>query len=530
MLGCFYLRRGTGQDTEKAITAFKRALFIRKRLFGAKNIGISNILQNIGLAYKQQASNAENRNSLHRNQLELATVYFRESFQIIKCVLVESEIHSREWTGCCIEAVKNLFQYLAVTEIRADFDLAPLILQKILHILCSIKRVVFEEGKSKGKLQRERNTVYSLVSKAWTKFAYIHYLHHDKNVESMKCLLKSSLSRESVWRKDAKTTTDDQTKLCQANLWLKFSCHRKSIRLFETCSKSFENNIILHSFPLIQMGRSYSSLRDDERALKAFTKAEHILRQTEKNPTLILQGLRGILHHYLSLIYQRRRDNVIAFDHANKAISSIEDIISGDSSCLSFIEGTPSEELSIFLHHQNWSLRGLECYAIIFQLGFMKSQQQNKIDVLSDILQRIGSIYTGFGSCGSDKSLQMFLSVLSFREVHDENDLTVGDLLFNIGNLYLQQGENALAKLCHEESYRISSHVFGRDSTELIESSILLAQICYNLCQYEESDRRLNDAMDLIQYVPKDADRNVLSYKILWLKVSFYLIQKLHFF
>ena len=55
--------------------------------------------------------------------------------------------------------------------------------------------------------------------------------------------------------------------------------------------------------------------------------------------------------------------------------------------------------------------------------------------------------------------------------------MSVADLLFNLGNIYVEIGQIDKARGCHHDCHGVSAQVLGNDSIELAENMMCLGNI-----------------------------------------------------
>ena len=119
----------------------------------------------------------------------------------------------------------------------------------------------------------------------------------------------------------------------------------------------------------------------------------------------------------------------------------------------------------------------LECHSsILILIRRQRTDIPDDEDRICEVIHRIGNSQAALGQY--EKSLKSLTHVLQFQRSAQGNDrLIVADLLFNLGNIYVEVNQKELARECHQECHEITSEILGKDSIELAENMICLGNI-----------------------------------------------------
>jgi len=98
-----------------------------------------------------------------------------------------------------------------------------------------------------------------------------------------------------------------------------------------------------------------------------------------------------------------------------------------------------------------------------------------------------------------DEAMSCFTEVLQTQRKTNNDELRIADLLFNMGNIYLEQGLPEESLDCLRESYDITKEALGEDSSELHSTMYLMSVAMTNIGDYESASRWLKQALSVLK-------------------------------
>jgi tetratricopeptide (TPR) repeat protein len=107
------------------------------------------------------------------------------------------------------------------------------------------------------------------------------------------------------------------------------------------------------------------------------------------------------------------------------------------------------------------------------------------LDELSDVLHRLGNLHAS--SAEHKQAMVCFSEVLDIqrRRNTDREELRIADLLFNMGNIYVELKRPEKALKCLEESFKMTKDALGESHPELHSTLYLMGVALWELDDYE---------------------------------------------
>lgn len=170
--------------------------------------------------------------------------------------------------------------------------------------------------------------------------------------------------------------------------------------------------------------------------------------------------------------------------HLNSAVAIIEELRS--QAAVRFSTSSINTELKFSENISSgyWSNLLLECYTSILYL--MQKETSGSVEdkeEVAEVIHHVGNLQASLQQYNG--AIDSFLEVLKFhRNFHGDNHLSVADLLFNLGNIYLETSNIEKSRECHEECHRITVQVLGEDSIELAENMVCLGHVEFRSKNY----------------------------------------------
>ena len=500
LLGVCYLKE---KDTEQASKALFDALKIRKAIFGQFHLNLAETLELIGLMHKANAKKSldESYSYNYIDQLDMALSSFKESLNIRlhnspeitnRLSKVELSIKKQKWL---LSISLNLCEISFIQQGKGNFDEAVLSLDHAIYFLSDLDIELKENNDFKHQ------SIIKIISSSWRCLAQMHELNSDMS-KAIHCLEKSMtcpLSAGLYLKEDDAIMGElidvTRTRLYLAQLYFRQGKYQKSLFYFAGCvqplSQYFGKNSFEVSLTLLLMGRAYSLNLEEAKAERCLNEGKIILYSIDEQ-----SQLKGLFHQWTALIHEKKGEQNEAFHHYIEAISVFE-VVRENTIGDRFIKWFDISLLS----SQNCKLRLLECLIKFLKLVNHVVDDESKANEESSfMLHKIGNLLAL--SKNYDRAMDCFLSVLEFkREGVYVSHLSIADLLFNIGLIYIQQNENNRAFNCHKETYKILSGKLGAKNIELLEIVISLGNISLTICQYDEAKHYYEEGLQMLSKV-----------------------------
>lgn len=139
----------------------------------------------------------------------------------------------------------------------------------------------------------------------------------------------------------------------------------------------------------------------------------------------------------------------------------------------------------------------LECLTMILQTSLVTDDEEMDAQddqYLADVKHRMGALQADMRQF--DAAIKTFSELLDAQWESDDGDrLKIADLLFNLGNVYLETGDLEKARKCHEESHGIYALIVGDDSGEIADNMACMGNVEFrcgkNMAALEWYDRAL---------------------------------------
>jgi tetratricopeptide (TPR) repeat protein len=120
----------------------------------------------------------------------------------------------------------------------------------------------------------------------------------------------------------------------------------------------------------------------------------------------------------------------------------------------------------------------LECLTMILQTSQVNegNGDAQEDQYLVDVKHRMGALQADMRQY--EAAIQTFSELLAVQWDSDDGDrLKIADLLFNLGNVYLETSDLDKARKCHEESHGIYASIVGDDSGEIADNMVCLGNV-----------------------------------------------------
>jgi tetratricopeptide (TPR) repeat protein len=232
---------------------------------------------------------------------------------------------------------------------------------------------------------------------------------------------------------------------------------------------------------LCGMGKAFSRNSRFQKALRCFDKAMRVYEFKEKlAPREKLGDLHQEIGHNMMLL---EGDMYEVLEHYRSAVSFLE-VANADNEINDKLVVVYSEMLGIMrdvLDAENDEITQMEL-----------------LDELGDVLHRLGNLHA---SCGEHKkALACFTEVLDIQQKRHtgREEIRIADLLFNMGNIYVELKQPDKAIQCLEKSYGITKDALGKNHKELHSTMYLIGIASYELNDLDESLKWFTKALSVL--------------------------------
>ena len=219
----------------------------------------------------------------------------------------------------------------------------------------------------------------------------------------------------------------------------------------------------------------------------------------------------AILHMRLGqAIMSNDGENKEALHSFNTAVASLEELIEVAKDD----HRRPTSEASTTSRERLL----LECYsAILLLMRRESSGSEEDKEEIAEVMHHIGNLKASLQLY--DEAIVSFSSVLEIQRIQKGDDhLSIADLLFNLGNIFLETGNLKRARECHEECHRITALVLGEPGIELAENMICMGHVEFRCGDYQQALEWYDGAIRLLDDNIDGQEASII--KVLQRKVS----------
>ena len=540
-LSIFQMEDKDSNGDELALKSFKDALKIRKREKGSRNdIEIASILHHMGelSIRKIEKSNRVGQYTETKKLAEEALKYLNESMKMQQLFFGDDKV-TKQSIG-----VAHMYNAIAMND---DVDKMKDEMAKAITAMTS----ALEAHKALSKLPFDNdNTDDPVLAEARSLF-YLGLAEEGRSqYEQAKQFFASALQHFQAEGKqkvaqlhgndDGSETAHIEGKLLveleAINLWTarilrhmarihketgsvdnSVSCYEESLRIRNQCKtvkkKSENNAVIKHELAnclyeaqkydesleylaqclqpyvtrfgkdsvevadlLSDMGKSFAMKSKYEKAVHCYDKALHYL---EYSDGITLKEKKGLLHRQVAdAIMYLGGEVTEALEHYRSSVSFLEEFNEWHRGKASVAEAKRSDNQLLRYYS--------EMLTLLRQAFHMDHTAEIELtNEIGDVLHRMGNLHASFGEY--DEALTSFSEVLEIQRETNNDELRIADLLFNMGNIFLEQDLVEKSIECLSESYDITKEALGGENKELHSTMYLMGVALTELADYENA-------------------------------------------
>jgi tetratricopeptide (TPR) repeat protein len=247
---------------------------------------------------------------------------------------------------------------------------------------------------------------------------------------------------------------------------------------------------------LSDMGKSLAMKSKYEKSVHCYDKALHYL---EYRDGITLKEKKGLLHRQVAdTIICLGGEVVEALEHYRSSVSFLEEYNEWHRGKASVTEANSSDK-QLLLYYS-------EMLALLRQAFDTEDMDQNaEIELtneIGDVLHRMGNLHATFGEY--DEALTCFSEVLDIQRKTNNDELRIADLLFNMGNIFLEQDLAVKSIDCLRESYDITKEALGGENKELHSTMYLMGVALTELADYENALAWFDRALAALKSVDEE--------------------------
>ena len=559
-LAIFHMEDKSSNE-ELALKSFKDALKIRKREKGSRNeIEIASILYHMGILSlrKVEKNNKNGPYSDTKKHAEEALKYLNESVKIQERLFCDTK-DTRQSIG-----IAHMYHAIArnddIEKKKDDTTKAIEFLTSTLESHKTLGTVPSENDNSDDTTLEEAQCLFHLgraeESRSQHEQAKQHYataLQHFQSEGKRKVtqLEGNDDESESVYAEGKLLVELEAINLWTARILRRMACIHKetglvenSVSCYEEClrirsqcktvkKKSANDAVIKHELSnclhhtqkydesleylaqclqpyvtrfgkdsvevaelLSDMGKSFAMKFKFEKSVHCYDKALHYL---EYKDGIVLKEKKGLLHRQLADTIMRLGGEVDeALEHYRSSVSFLEEFNELHRAKSSTAEAKSSD---------NQLLRYYSEMLMLLRQAFDIRNMDENVEIeltneIGDVLHRMGNLHASFGEY--DEALTCFSEVLGIQRRTNNDELRIADLLFNMGNIFLEQVHVKKSIECLRESYDITKEALGGENKELHATMYLLGVAMTELADYENALEWLELALAALKVVDEE--------------------------
>lgn len=567
-LAIFHAEDKDSNGDELALKSFKDALKIRKREKGSRNeIEIASILHHMGdlCLRKIEKSNRVGPHSDTKKLAEEALKYLNESMKIQQ-LFVGDDKETHQSIGIAHmylamatnddvdkmkdEMAKAITAMTSAFETHKALSTSPEHDSTDDHVLAEARSLFYLGRAEEGRSQYDQakmfyaNALQHFQAEGKEKVAKLQGNDDDSNTVYNEGKLLVELEAINLWtaailRRMA--NIHKETGFVENSV----SCYEECLRIRSQCKtvkkKSANNAVIKHKLAnclydaqqydesleylaqclqpyvtrfgkdsvevadlLSDMGKSFAMKSKYEKSVHCYDKALHYL---EYRDGITLKEKKGLLHRQVADTIMCLGGEVVeALEHYRSSVSFLEEFNEWYRGKVSEIEAK-SFDSQLLLYYS-------EMLALLRQAFDMENMDHTAgielTNEIGDVLHRMGNLHASFGEY--DEALTCFSEVLEIQRKTNNDELRIADLLFNMGNIFLEQDLVEKSIDCLRESYDITKEALGVENKELHSTMYLMGVALTEIFDYENALAWFDRALAALKSVddeeaPDDAAR-----------------------
>jgi len=247
---------------------------------------------------------------------------------------------------------------------------------------------------------------------------------------------------------------------------------------------------------LSDMGKSFAMKSKYEKSVHCYDKALHYL---EYRDGITLKEKKGLLHRQVADTIMCLGGEVAeALEHYRSSVSFLEEFNEWHRGKASVTEAKSSDN-QLLLYYS-------EMLGLLRQAFDMEDMDRNaEIELtneIGDVLHRMGNLHASFGEY--DEALTCFSEVLDIQRQTNNDELRIADLLFNMGNIFLEQDLVEKSIDCLRESYEITKEALGGENKELHSTMYLMGVALTELVDHENALAWFDRALAALKSVDEE--------------------------
>lgn len=560
-LGIFHMEDKDSNGDELALKSFKDALKIRKREKGSRNeIEIASILHHMGdlCLRKIETSNRVGPYSDTKKLAEEALKYLNESLKIqqhfftddknthqsigvahmFHAMAMNDDVdkmkdemakaiaaltyaheaykmstshfeHDNSEDAALMEA-QSLFHLGRAEEGRLQYEQAKLYFASALqHFQSEGKQKVAKlphgnDDCSESVYMDEKLLVELEAINLWTARILRHMAHIHKETglidKAASCYEECLRIRSQCKAVKKKSANSAMIKQELANCLFDAQRYDESLEYLAQCMRpyviQFGKNSVEVADLLSDMGKSFAMKSKYEKSVHCYDKALHYL---EYKDGVTLKEKKGLLHRQVAGTIMRLGGEVVeALEHYRSSVSFLEEFNEWHRGKSSVTEANISDK-QLLLYYS-------EMLALLRQAFDTEDMDHNAelelTNEIGDVLHRMGNLHATFGEY--DEALSCFSEVLDIQRKTNNDQLRIADLLFNLGNIFLEKDLAEKSINCLRESYDITKEALGGESKELHSTMYLMGVALTELVDYENALSWFDRALSALKSVDEE--------------------------
>ena len=493
---------------DEAMNFLAECLKIRKLLLSHDDVNIGDTYQSIGIAHLNRALALKNDANKLNSEMGKAhkaltsALEVRRKFSSTFTQSIDDSKLSVERKDSILMEAHCMFYLGRVEEIRSKFDEAKSHYNDALqHFQAEGKRRLSQLNDIKAKHDVDLEGKLMMELEAINLWA-ARVLYHMASIHKAKGNLEDSINcyEEALRiRSQCKSTKKNglNNALIHLDLARAFHDNENYDKAIEYYSQSLRTYLAYFgkdstdvAETLTGMGKSFAMKGIYEKSMQCYDKA---MRALEYREGPAMKEKKGLLHREIADTVQRLDGDVFeVLEHYRSSVSFLEEYNERHRAvAISNDKIDPNMRLLLYYSEMLAILRD------VLSMERDRNIRSELRDEIGDVLHRMGNLHATFTQY--DEAMSCFTEVLQTQRKTNNDELRIADLLFNMGNIYLEQGLPEESLDCLRESYDITKEALGEDSSELHSTMYLMSVAMTNIGDYESASRWLKQALSVLK-------------------------------
>ena len=493
---------------DEAIGFLAESLKIRKLLLGHDSFFIADTYQSMGVAHLNRALALKNDATKMESEIGKASKAFNSALEVRKAVsntytkpIDDSKLSNEQKDSILMEA-HCLFYLGRVEETRSKYDEARSHYDNALTLFRSegkrrLMRINDLKTKQdidlEGKLSMELEAINLWAARVLYHMASIHMATNNSG-DSIKCNEEALRIRSQCKSTKQKGLNNALIHLALAKTFYDNGNYDRAIEYYSQSLRTylafFGKDSIDVADTLVGMGKSFAKNSVYEKSMQCYDKAMRVLEYREGSA---MKEKKGLLHREIAHTIQRLDGDIFeVLEHYRSSVSFLEEYNERHRDAATFTDKIdPNKRLLLYYSEMLAILRQ------VLSIERDKNIRAELRDEIGDVLHRMGNLHATFSNYND--AMSCFTEVLQTQRETNNDELRIADLLFNMGNIYLEQDIPDESLECLRESYDITKEALGEDSPELHSTMYLMGVAMTKIGEYDSASKWLKKALSVLR-------------------------------